>query len=248
MINRFPLSSRLVCGLVLCAGYPAWTRADDQKPGGAKVAAGQEQTIESRKEKAPPIPDFAKSYRLPLESIQTLGYRLSDARQKCDPIALALIATEIAVAEKVSGRTADLTSDALFKEAIDLATMRREEKELNALALLVRDESKAEKLKALADKAKVEEAERVSKFKSGEREKSFHYLIVVNNTDVRVSARVNGRHVGFVNPFSSWEFWTPFAEHMTYIDLRAHDHMTGEVWRSDVVTGNFFKYTWILNP
>jgi hypothetical protein len=248
MCWRSLLASLVLLGLVAGAGSSGLAYADDKKPGEPTGSSGQVQNIESRREKLPPIPDFAKSFRLPFESITTLGPRLADARQKCDPIALALIATEIGVAEKVSGKRAELTADDVLNEAVDLARMRQQELELNAVALLVKDQSVAEKLKALAEKAKVDEAERISKFKSGEREKGFHYLVVNNNTDARLSIRVNGQRVGHVNPFSSREFWTPGVEQMSYIDLRAHDHITDAVWSSNVVTGDFFKYTWNLFP
>jgi hypothetical protein len=203
--------------------------------------------MESKREQAPPIPDFTRVYRVPLESISTLGQRLADARQKGDPVALALIATEMRVAETVSGRMAEVTADEVTKEAITLGKMRRQEKELMALAVLAKDPTQAEQLDALAKTAKVEEAERISKFKSGEREKGFHYLIVNNTTDVPVSVRANGHHIGFVPGFSVREFWTPGLEHNPQTFISAHDQF-GDVWKTHVVEGEHLKYTWTLIP
>ena len=61
---------------------------------------------------------------------------------------------------------AEVTAEDIQKEAVELATMRRLEPELNAMAMLVKDDATASKLTSLAKKAADEEAERVAAFKS----------------------------------------------------------------------------------
>src|SRR5262249_4039454 len=60
------------------------------------------------------------------------GSRIDAARRAPDPVALAHAAGELAVAEKVSGKKASLTSKALLAEAAELATLRKEVAELKA--------------------------------------------------------------------------------------------------------------------
>jgi len=247
MNRRFTLVTLLLSALVVCAGFPGRTRADDQKTGETQPSAGQAQWIESRGEHAPPVPDFAKTYQLPFESLLTVGHRLSDARRKCDPITIALIATEIGVAEKVSGKKADLTSEKLVKEAVDLAKLRRREKELNAVALLVQDAAEAEQLRALATTAKAEEAERISIFKSGEREKGFRFLLVNNNAPDVITVTVNGVVVGDVMPFSPGRFFTPFVQRTPFVTLRADDYATGQWW-FNTFQGGRPEVVWNISP
>src|SRR5262249_42639807 len=92
------------------------------------------QVVDSKAEKRQPATaiNFRKELNLPFNSLSTLGARIEGARRNPDPIALGNAAHELAVAEKVSGKTASLTSKALLKEAAQLAMLRREATELKA--------------------------------------------------------------------------------------------------------------------
>jgi hypothetical protein len=236
----------LAAGLVLGGGYFAGTKAglgQDEKP-----PSGGEVKLESKKTEEAPIPNFARAYSLPFRSVSTLGLRLKQAREDCDPICLALIGSELGAYEKVSGKKAPLTADAVRKEAIDLGQMRRMSRELEVLADLVKDSTTATEIKSLADKAKQEEKDRAAAAKSGERERGFHYLKVQNNTDVYIgSIRVNGHHLGGVPAYSTVTFHTPFMRNHRQVFLSAHDNM-GDVWRSHTVTGEHLTFHWSLNP
>src|SRR5262249_32277740 len=50
--------------------------------------------------------NFGKELGLPFPSLGTLGARIGAARKAADPVALAHAASELAVAEKVSGKKA----------------------------------------------------------------------------------------------------------------------------------------------
>jgi hypothetical protein len=78
--------------------------------------------------------NFRKQLTLPFPSLSTLGSRIDAARRAPDPVALAHAASELAVAEKVSGKHAALTSSALIKEAAEVARLRRKVAELEAVA------------------------------------------------------------------------------------------------------------------
>src|SRR5262249_39524235 len=77
--------------------------------------------------------NFRKELKLPFDSLSTLGSRIDAARRKPDPVALAHAANELATAEKVSGKKASLSSKELAKEAAELAGLRKQEAELNAV-------------------------------------------------------------------------------------------------------------------
>jgi hypothetical protein len=242
MIHRKLLSSLVLSGLLVGSAVQTAT-ANDPKPGDQKPAA-EDSNINSKVEKPAPMPDFAGVYGLPFESLQGLGYRLTEARHKSDPVALAMLGTELAVAEKVSGKKADVTSDAVLKEAAELARMRRQEKELVAVALIVKDEGIAKELAELAMTAQKEEAARVASFKSGEKAKGIRILEVINDTHHRLSIRVNGVHIGWVPPYSVENFQLhPMHHNAHQIWLNAHDHFGNHV-RAHAETGQHHRFTW----
>jgi len=207
---------------------------------------GRPESIETKAAKATPIPNFAAVYGLSFNSTHSLGHRLMEARQKGDPVALALIGTELAVDEEVSGKKADITSAELLSEAKDLAKLRRKDKELAAVALLLKDTAAAKELTDLVGPAKKAEAERIAKFKSGERERGIRVLEVINRTEHHLSIRVNGEHVGWIDPFSAREWLLPpHHHHPPELFLSAHDDQ-GQRWHSQYFTGEYQKFTWTL--
>jgi hypothetical protein len=111
--------------------------APDAKPG-EKEKKKDKKVVTSKAEKhrSAATINFKKAYGLPFPSLGTLGSRIESARRSPDPVALAHAAGELAVAEKVSGKKADLTSKALLAESAELARMRREVAELKAVAAI----------------------------------------------------------------------------------------------------------------
>ena len=77
--------------------------------------------------------NFKKELGLPFDTLGTLGGRIDQARRKYDPVALAHTASELHVAEKVSGKKASVTSSQLIKESSELAKLRSQEAELRAV-------------------------------------------------------------------------------------------------------------------
>src|SRR5262245_48681024 len=66
---------------------------------------------------------FNKELGLPYKSLTTLGSRIDTARRGHDPVSLAHAASELSVAEKVSGKQASVTSSTLLKESAELAKL-----------------------------------------------------------------------------------------------------------------------------
>src|SRR5262249_9832483 len=77
--------------------------------------------------------NFKKELGLPYPSLGTLGSRIEAARRAPDPVGLAHAASELHVAEKVSGKQASLTSQAVLQEAAELAQLRKQVTELKAV-------------------------------------------------------------------------------------------------------------------
>jgi hypothetical protein len=245
-MNR-PLSLVLVCGgFATALAFAAMRQVDAAQDAKQQPGAGNQLKIEGKKEKAPPIPDFAKAYGVPFESFLTVGRRLGEARDKFDPIALALIAVELNLGERVSGKKAEVTAEDVQKEAVALATMRRLEPELTAMAMMVKDDATATKLTDLAKQAGREESERIAKFKSGEHERGIHVLVVRNHLPVPFSIRLNGIHLGWVQGNSQMTFNTSQFYEPHEIFLSAHDQF-GDRIRAEAHTGHHHFFTWDLN-
>ena len=102
MMRHIVFNGLLLSGL-LVGGFAPRRGPSDPKPGDQK--SGTEQpNIESKVEKAVPMPDFAGAYGLPLESLRRAsgtGSRMPGIR--ATQSRWAMIGIELAVAEKVSG-------------------------------------------------------------------------------------------------------------------------------------------------
>src|SRR5262245_33132216 len=106
-----------------------------QPPAKNGQAADDKQVVDSKANHRPPGSgvNFRKELNLPFETLSTLRSRIGAARRASDPVALAHAANELAVAEQVSGKKASLTSNTLIKEAAELARLRRQAAELQAV-------------------------------------------------------------------------------------------------------------------
>lgn len=227
--------SRLVLALaVLAVGLlAAASQAEDKK----KVF--EDKPVQGQ---SASVVNFNKAYSLPFDSLSSLGTRIERARSVPDPVALASIAGEMNAAEKASGKKAPLTSEALQKEAIDLAKMRSEAAELKAIAALVKDETLAKDLDKLADKAKEQEQEEVKAAKAGERGKGIGgTLTVQNGTDDYLGIYANGRFLGSVAPFRDARFFVGHPPGTnTVLFLKTSDNKQA----SRVVFGDVPSFTW----
>jgi hypothetical protein len=163
-----------------------------------------------------------------------------------DPVALATIAHELSVAEKVSGKTGTLRSEDLAKEAIDIATARLDVNELKAVALLTN-----KNLDEAVKKATEYDAKRKLSEKSGVKARGISGTVYIFNSNqgiaglfaFPVQVAINGVPRGFIYPQQWGQFYVgdqPF--NATY--LHASD-ISGEVWTATVTlpAGN---YQWNL--
>jgi hypothetical protein len=227
-IKWFANTSALVFALMLMASEASWAApptSDTSKATPADLAPT----------------DIGQSLGVALPNVRTLGQRIGDARREFDPVALALASYELEAMEKLSGKTASLTANALAAEAIDLAKRRRVPEELTAVAIVLKGNSASSDLLAEAKKAA-----------EPEETKGLHTLRVVNQTGWFVRVHVQGVHHGEVGPQQERTFHlSPQYHHMNSIHLDAIAFANGQEWvfkSFDHYSPNAEAFTWILVP
>ena len=129
------LSHRAMPGVALVGLFALASVALPEAPSKDTPAPEDKQVVSSKAVRLPAATsvNFRKALHLPFHSLSTLGARIDAARRAPDPVALAHAASELAVAESVSGKQASLTSTTLLKESAELAKLRRQAAELQAV-------------------------------------------------------------------------------------------------------------------
>jgi len=199
---------------------------------------------------AAPI-NFRKELNLPYNSLTTLGARIALARRAPDPVALAHAAHELAVAEKVSGKKASLTSTAVLAEAAHLAKLRHEAAELKA-ALQIANEIAAEQKLDTELKQEIAGAQQAAQQESEairmnqEPTATPRKLLINNYTTQYIVITVNGyaRQPEIPPGESRWfvieHKWNPTV-------LEAYGDAESPEWGPRYIWGRFTTYTWNLN-
>lgn len=223
--------------------------AEAQKADGAK---DDQQTIASKAQKnsqAGSI-DFRKELGLPFPSLGTLGTRIDSARRGHDPVSLAHAANELGVAEKVSGKKASVNSSMLLKESAELARLRRQATELQAVQRLA-DQVATETdlvtdlkkdIASAQEQAKMETDAIRANQEPGEAPRK---VLVNNYTTQYVDIWVNGYMKTQVGPGQSKWFviehkWNPTV-------LKGYGNEDNTSWGPQYIWGKFKTYTWNLN-
>jgi hypothetical protein len=203
-------------------------------------------TVEMKLEKGKTAaaPDFATALGLDLENIKSLGRRIDRARNDCDPVALAGCARELAAAEEVSGKKASLTSEALRKQAAEMAKYRNRPQELRLVARILGGDV-AEALNELADKADKAAETRAKEKSAGKTKGITNVLHVDNHTNYYVMIYVNFEYRGTVVPHGDLFISVGDLPYSTTY-LRAHAPAIGQVERT--VSYPVDNVTWTLNP
>jgi hypothetical protein len=193
--------------------------------------------------------NFKKTYNLPFDSLGTLGARIEAARRKPDPVALAHAASEMSVAEEVSGKKASLTSKALVQEAAQLAKLRQEVAELKATFAVQKkianeDANIAFWKKEIAKAEKYGQAEKDAVL-ANELPKDGPRKILLNNyTTQYIDLWVNGRMKIQVPPGGSK--WCVIEHKSNPTVLTAYGNEDDSVWGPRNIFGAFKTYTWNL--
>lgn len=228
----------------------ALDRADDPKQ--ADPAAKDEQVVKSTAVHKTPAAsiNFKKELGLPFPTLGTLGSRIDAARRAPDPVALANAAAELNVAEKVSGKTASLTSKQVLQEAAELASLRKQEAELKA-TLHVANQVMFEEDRVTALRKELAAAQQQTRqdqqaFQMNQEPTWTPRTVVVNNyTTQYVDVYVNGSYKVQVLPGSQQTIviehrWNPTV-------LTAYGNEDIDTWGPRYIWGQFTKYTWNIN-
>jgi hypothetical protein len=194
--------------------------------------------------------NFRKALNLPFPTLSTLGTRIDAARRAPDPVALAHAANELAVAEKVSGKKASLTSATLMKESAELASLRRQQAELEAVLhvsnqIADQRESIAILRQSIALAREQAKADTESIRRNEEPTWTPRKLVVNNYTTQHLDINVNGYYKMQVPPGGSQmciieHRWNPTV-------LKAYGDEDIDTWGPRYIWGRFNKYTWNIN-
>jgi hypothetical protein len=222
--------------MALASGLVPVRAADTDKETGKRKA------IESKLEKPKRLAgkDFAGDLGVDLENLRTLGARIDQARANADPVCLALLARELAIAENLSKKKTEPTSADLMAEAVKMAKARNRPEELRAVAQLATKDK--DDLLAAADKA---EKQIQARKEGGAGSKGITgTLYVENHTSQDIKVFVNFRYVGTVPPYTTGRLYVGDSPSETTF-LNAETSSGGTAAR--VVTGSVGQYTWQLH-
>ena len=194
--------------------------------------------------------NFRQQLGLPFPSLGTLGTRVDAARRAHDPVSLANASSELAVAEKVAGKKAAVTSSQLFKESVELAKMRRKEKELQALVKVANQvEVQEDNIALLRDSLRLAKEDVQQKELQAAQNKEPTWAprtVVINNyTTQYIDLYVNGNYKTQVAPGMQQTCiiehrWNPTV-------LTAYGDADVNTWGPRYIWGQFKKYTWNIN-
>jgi hypothetical protein len=193
--------------------------------------------------------NFKKELGLPYPTLGTLGSRIEAARRAPDPVALAHAASELSVAEKVSGKKASLTSAAVLNEAAELAKLRRQVAELKAV-LHVSNQVALEQQQVTSLKQQIQIADKLDKQEKEEIQKNQNptgaprKVLVNNYTTQYFDVYVNGFMKMQVGPGQSK--WCVIEHKWNPTVLKAYGNEDTTNWGPRYIWGNFKTYTWNL--
>jgi hypothetical protein len=165
-------------------------------------------------------------------------------------VALANAADELSVAEGVAGKKASLTSSQLLDESAELAKLRKQNQELQAVLNVSKRASEAEARNRLLqeeiDSAKARMAKDQEAIRQNQEPTGTPRKVVVNNyTNDYLDIWVNGNSKVQVAPGMSQMFYIEHRWNPTV--LTAYGNEDSMTWGPRYIWGRFNKYTWNIN-
>jgi hypothetical protein len=235
--------------LALVLAAASFGLADKPTPPAPRAKEKQVVTTKAGKHVPATAVNFKKAYNLPFDSLGSLGARIEAARRKPDPVALAHTASELAVAEKVSGKKASITSKLILAESAELARLRRQVAEMKAVYAIQQQVADAETDRrfwadqiAIAQKTAQQERDAVL---SNELPTDAPRRILLNNyTTQYIDLWVNGNYKMQVPPGGSQ--WCVIEHKWNPTVLKAYGSEDDAVWGPRQVFGTYTTYTWNL--
>jgi hypothetical protein len=211
-----------------------------------------QQTVSSKAQKSAPAAgiNFKKDLGLSYKSLGTLGSRIDAARRNHDAVGLANAANELAVAEKVSGKKASVTSSVLMTESAQLAKLKKEASELQAVERVANQVATETDLvtdlkKEIALSQQQAKAETDAIRANQEPGDAPRKVLINNYTTNYVDIWVNGYMKTTVGPGQSKWFVIEHKWNPTVLTAYGDEDIT--TWGPRTIWGNFKTYTWNLN-
>jgi hypothetical protein len=244
---RSKLGAWKAAWVLLLGGAWLGLAADNQSDNKPK----DKQVVDSKatKRTAATAVNFKQELGLPFPSLGTLGSRIEAARRAPDPVALGHAASELSVAEKVSGKKARITSQQVFKEAAELAQLRKQVAELKAL-VHTSDQVAAEQSLVTNLKQQVQMAQKIDKEEKEtilrkENPTGAPRKLLVNNYSTQYfDIYVNGFMKMQVGPGQSK--WCVIEHKWNPTVLKAYGDADSNNWGPRYIWGRFKTYTWNL--
>jgi hypothetical protein len=249
--SRTRVGLLLLAGLMLLAFGPAPGVGEDQPKKDDPAAADKEKidTKATPQATAAKI-KFKKDFGLSYPTLGTLASRIDAARRAHDPVALANAASELNVAEKVSGKKSSLLAKELMKESAQLAAQRRQVTELRAVTTTAESiadtDDTIKSLKQILAEEKAQEAADSEAIRMNQEPTWTPRKVIVNNyTTQYIDVWVNGSYKVQVAPGLTQSIiiehrWNPTV--LTgYGDDDEQQFGPVNIW------GRFKMYTWNIN-
>jgi hypothetical protein len=245
-------SRRSKIGLAVLLLLPLVSLALADEPKKEEKTPEDKQVVDSKVIHGKPAASvkFRKELSLPYSSLNTLGSRIDTARRAFDPVTLAHAANELNVAEKVSGKKASLTSSQLIRESAQLAKLRRQAKELEAVQRVTEQIAGEDDTIALIRKeiaqAQAEANRDTEAYKQNLEPTWKPRKVIVNNyTTEYLAITVNGNYKMEVEPGMTKiciieHRWNPVV-------LWAYGNEDIDKWGPRELWGRFDTYTWNIN-
>ncbi len=208
----------------------------------------EKQVIKSTPSKVVPAASikFRKDLNVSYPSLSTLGSRVDAARRSGDPVALAHAASELNVAESISGKTSSLTSKQLMSESAQLASLRRQNAEMKAVLKASDQVALADDQNQLLKKLLAIDNEEKKAIAIGQEPTDAPRKITVNNYSTQyIDVQINGYLRGQVLPgttrvFTVEQRWNPIV-------LKGWGDSDETTFGPVVLQGRFSTYTWNIN-
>jgi len=184
--------------------------------------------------------NFQKELGADFAYLIPLGSQIHQARITPDPVTIAVAARSLAAAEAATGKQAKVTASQVMAEAVDLAKMRGDAKELKAIAQLVTDATTKSQLNQLVELAEDSAAE------PGEASKSqYGDLTVINHTPHDLKIMVDGHVVGRVRSGRTRRMHVHAHAYHNHYD--AYCMADGDLIRHANASGHNHNLTWHID-
>jgi len=246
------MSRTRAAGLTLFGVFVLAAVALSDDPPKDEAAAQDKQAVDSKatRKTAAKSVNFRKELNLPFQTLDNLGSRIDTARRASDPVALAHTASELAVAEKVSGKQAKVTSAVLIQESAQLASLRKQSAELKTVAQVASQVASEQALvtnlhNQIADADASARLDKAAIDKNQEPGWSPRKVVINNHTLQYLTVFVNGFYKTEISPGLTQII---VIEHRTNpMVLTANGNEDIDTWGPRYIWGKFQTYNWNIN-